>query len=151
NLDSGAGSLRYAIGHSRDGETIVFAPDLAGQTITLTSGSLDIKRSLDIEGPGAGLLAVSGNDTIRVFTVSEGLDVTIAGLTITHGQAGGSLLGGGGILNTGGRLSLANDVLSNNVAVGGGFGGKAGGGAVSNFNYGTLTVTGSTFVGNRAD
>src|SRR5262245_22697318 len=88
NLDSGAGSLRYAIGHSHDGDAIVFDAALAGRTITLTSGSLDVKRSLDIEGPGAGLLAVSGNDAIRVFAVSEGLDVTIAGLTITHGRVG---------------------------------------------------------------
>src|SRR5262249_18333816 len=96
NLDKGAGSLRDAIAHARDGDTVAFDPGLSGQTITLTSGSLDIMRSLDIEGPGAGLLAVSGNDTSRVFAVSEGIDVTIAGLTITHGRAGGTWTGGGG-------------------------------------------------------
>src|SRR5436189_4376466 len=52
-LDSGAGSLRYAVGHSRDGDTIVFDSGLNGQTITLTSGALVVKNSLDIEGPGA--------------------------------------------------------------------------------------------------
>src|SRR5262245_23017532 len=55
NLDSGPGSLRYAIGHSRDGDAIVFDSGLNGQTIALTSGALVVKNSVDIEGPGAGL------------------------------------------------------------------------------------------------
>ena len=64
---------------------------LNGRTITLSSDELAIKKSLDIEGPGASLLAVSGNDTFRVFdVVSEGLTVRIAGLTITHGRTVGN-------------------------------------------------------------
>ncbi|MEK7215800.1 MAG: hemolysin, partial [Chloroflexota bacterium] len=93
-LDSGAGSLRYAIGHSRDGDTIVFDEKLSGGTITLTSGDLAIKNSLDIVGPGANLLAISGNDTSRVFDINAGLTVSFADLTITHGR---SASGGGGI------------------------------------------------------
>src|SRR5258707_902188 len=83
NHDAGAGSLRDAIGHAHDGDTIVFASGLTGQTIALTSDELAIKKSLDIEGPGADNLAVSGNDVNRVFDISEGLTVKIAGLTIT--------------------------------------------------------------------
>ena len=41
-LDSGAGSLRAEIAAARAGDTIVFAPILDGQTITLTSGELDV-------------------------------------------------------------------------------------------------------------
>src|SRR5262245_47276912 len=63
NHDSGAGSRRDAIGRAKDGDTIVFAPSLDGQTITLSSGELAINKSLDIEGPAADKLAVSGNDT----------------------------------------------------------------------------------------
>src|SRR5262249_30836050 len=77
-LDKGDGSLRDAIGHARDGDTIVFDQSLSGQTITLTSGALVIKNSLDIEGPGANRLAVSGNDSSRIFDISAGLTVTIA-------------------------------------------------------------------------
>src|SRR5688500_7257691 len=51
NFDAGAGSLRDALKHAHDGDTIVFDESLAGQTITLTSGDLDIKKSLDIQGP----------------------------------------------------------------------------------------------------
>ena len=111
NLDKGAGSLRDAITRAKNGDTIVFAPSLDGQTITLTSDQLTISKSLDIEGPGAGLLAVSGNDANRVFNISQNqqpVAVTIAGLTITHGRAGGSSDGGGGILNVGSALTLSN-------------------------------------------
>src|SRR5467141_3269886 len=69
NFDSGAGSLRDTIKAAKSGDTIVFASSLNGQTITLTSDELAIKKSLDIEGPGASLLAVSGNDTFRVFDI----------------------------------------------------------------------------------
>jgi hypothetical protein len=86
-LDSGAGSLRAAITGAKGGDTIVFAPSLDGQTITLTSGELTINKSVDIEGPGASLLAISGNDAFRLFDiVNQRLTVTIAGLTMTHGR-----------------------------------------------------------------
>ena len=95
-LDSGAGSLRAAIKAAGSGDTIVFAPSLNGQTITLTSGELAISKSLDIEGPGAGLLAISGNDASRVFDVSQNqkpVTVTIAGLTIENGLARPTAMG----------------------------------------------------------
>src|SRR5437879_1843867 len=62
NADSGDGSLRAALGAASSGDTINFAPGLAGQTITLTSGELAIDKSLDIEGLGADQLTVSGNN-----------------------------------------------------------------------------------------
>jgi hypothetical protein len=87
--DKGSGSLRDTITNAKSGDTILFAPSLNGQTITLTSDQLTLNKSLDIEGPGAGLLALSGNDTNRIFDINEGLTVTINGLTLAHGQAGG--------------------------------------------------------------
>jgi hypothetical protein len=149
NLDGGAGSLRDAISHAKDGDTIVFAPSLDGQTIPLTSAELAIKSSVDIEGPGADKLAVSGNDTNRIFDISEGNTVTIAGLTITHGRAAGKSLGGGGILNVGSILTVANDVLSYNEAIGGN-GNPAQGGAIANHNGATLSAINSKFVGDQA-
>jgi hypothetical protein len=147
NHDSGAGSLRDAIGHAHDGDTIVFAAALNGQTIALTSDELAIRKSLDIEGPGADKLAVSGNDTFRVFDiVNQGLTVTIAGLTISHGRGGGggagSGGGGGAILNASSTLNVVNDVLSYNQA-------DTRGGGITNQN-GVLNATNTVFVGNQA-
>src|SRR6516165_7279004 len=87
--DSGDGSLRAAIAAAQGGDQIVFDPGLQGQTITLTSGQLSISKDLDIEGPGADHLAVSGNHQSRVFDISGGATVTIAGLTISDGQVVG--------------------------------------------------------------
>ncbi|HEX5782635.1 MAG TPA: hypothetical protein VFX80_11975, partial [Solirubrobacteraceae bacterium] len=58
--DSGAGSLRAAINSAAPGETIDFQAGLQG-TIQLAS-TLEIDRSLRIDGPGARRLAVSGMD-----------------------------------------------------------------------------------------
>jgi hypothetical protein len=146
NLDSGGGSLRDAIGHAKDGDTIVFAAGLTGQTITLTSDELVINNSVDIEGPGADKLTVSGSDKYRVFDlVSEGLTVRIAGLTIAHGRTL-SGQGGGAILNMGSSLTLAGDLLSDNEALNA----VAQGGAVANHNGATLSAVGCQFIGNQA-
>jgi hypothetical protein len=105
NLDSGAGSLRAAIASVRNGDTIVFAPSLEGQTITLTSGELLIKRNLTIVGPGAGNLTISGNHTSRVFEVAGGArKVTLSGLTISNGVAD---LGGGIYFQGGHQVTIS--------------------------------------------
>src|SRR5262249_37319621 len=106
NLDTGAlgdGSLRGEIAAAQSGDILNFASSLLGQTIRLTNGELAITKSLDIEGPGANQLTVSGNHASRVFDISGGVTVTIAGMTVTDGLANGSspvlASTGGGILN----------------------------------------------------
>ncbi|MBA4064905.1 MAG: hypothetical protein C0501_14560 [Isosphaera sp.] len=147
--DAGLGSLRAAIAAANDtpgADVIRFAPAARG-TVTLTSGELAITDDVRIDGPGAGRVAVSGNDTSRVFRIDAGAVVAIDGLTITRGNA---LLRGGGIRNDG-TLTLSRAVVSDNEVVGvAGFGPPvdAFGGGV--FNAGTLTVRDTLFVGNRA-
>src|SRR5262249_55634062 len=82
--DSGVGSLRGELAFASDGDTIVFAPALTG-TITLTSGQLEVSKSIMINGPGANLLTVDANHASSVFEIDQGLTVTISGLTITNG------------------------------------------------------------------
>ncbi len=149
-LDKGAGSLREAITHAKSGDMIVFAPSLNGQTITLTSDQLTINKSLDIEGPGASLLTVSGNDTNRVFDISGGITVTIDGLTITHGLGKGDIQGqnsggggGGAILNGGSSVNLATDVFASNRALNHG-------GAITNGPGSVLNVLNCSFLDNQA-
>ena len=115
--DSGPGSLRQALLDAQEGDTIDFDAALAGQTITLTSGELAITKGVDIEGPGASQLTISGNHHGRVFDISQGgLTVTIAGLTITNGLLMGPAVQGGGIFVAGGTVTLADCTLSNNEA-----------------------------------
>jgi hypothetical protein len=117
-LNDGAGSctgappaitcttLRGAIAAAADGDTIVFQSGLAG-TLTLTDGELAINKSLTINGPGMGLLAISGSFTpaaARVFNIGPHT-VTLADLTITQGFAA---QGGGIFVQDGASLTLRN-------------------------------------------
>jgi hypothetical protein len=137
--DSGTGSLRAAIAAARGGDQIVFAPTV--HAITLSS-ALTINKGLDIEGPGANLLAVSGNDSTRVFDISSRPTVTIAGLTIRHGRADS----GGGILNeANANLTLSHVNLSDNQAAGG-----LGGGAIFNDAGASLSIIDSSLAQNQA-
>jgi hypothetical protein len=149
--DSGDGSLRATIAAAQSADQIVFDPSLQGQTITLSSGELDITKDLDIEGLGADQLAISGNHQSRIFNISGGVTVTIAGLTLTDalGVGPSSTSGGGAILNTGSKLTVANAVFSNNEARAGA-NGSAGAGAINSILGATLTVMHSQFLYNRA-
>jgi predicted outer membrane repeat protein len=143
NLDSGSGSLRAVINKANKGDTIVFTPSLDGQTITLTSGELLIKKNITINGPGAAQLTISAGHTSRIFEVAAKYSLSLSGLTISNGFADSTQLGGGGILNDwSATLTVTNTTLSGNSASGGG-------GAI--YNVGTLTVSSSTLSGNSAD
>ena len=157
--DSGGGSLRTALSNANQDEDSVIA-FTAGGVIALASPLPVISRNVQILGPGANNLTVSGNDANRVFDVAFGSTATIAGVTI----ADGSSADGGGILNDG-TLTVTNATLSGNSSTGYGGGiSNAGTLAVTNstlsgnsafggggiFNDGTLTVTNSTLSGNSA-
>ncbi|MEO0797286.1 MAG: right-handed parallel beta-helix repeat-containing protein [Verrucomicrobiota bacterium] len=103
SLGDGEGvSLREAVLYSPSGSLVTFAPDMAGETCTLTSGELSIQGVLTIDGsdllPGA---TISGNRQSRIFSVSDGDLLMLSSLTLTRGNAefpggGGILLGGSG-------------------------------------------------------
>jgi CSLREA domain-containing protein len=143
---SGAGNctLRDAIAAAAaiQGGSITFDPAVFGtaQTITLNS-SLTISGNMSITGPGANLLAVSGNSAFPVFEVNKGVTASISGVTVTKGYGVYSISAdGGGIFNWG-TLTVSNCTISGNS--GGNTG--SGGGIAS---YGTLTVINSTISGN---
>lgn len=149
--DSGAGSLRQAVlaaNAAPGADAITFAPGVHG-AITLTNGELAISDDLTISGPGAGQLTVSGNHASRIFNVS-GSQLTIAGLTVADGLATGRQALGGGLLNTGGYVTLADVTFTNNLARGdAGPHPVAGGGAIANLVGSTLTIIASTFTSNQ--
>jgi hypothetical protein len=145
--DSGPGSLRAAItaANAEPGsDVIAFAPNVRG-AISVRSALPPLRGVLEIRGPGAEGLTVQrsfarGTPAFRVFTVARGSAVTISGLTISNGRAGGRLPRGGGIDNLG-RLVLSRVTVSGNVA-------RVRGGAIT--NTATLRVEGSTFAANTA-
>lgn len=120
-------------------EQILFDSSLAGATITLAQGELELS------GAGGGMIAidgsslstpvtVSGNNVTRVFHVDSGVQAEIVGLTITAGQYTGYYGSGGGIYNEG-TLSLSGDAIENNYNSG-------------IFSTGALSVSQTTIQGN---
>ena len=123
--------------------TLVFATTgvfSSPQTITLTLGSLTIpttSQGVAIEGPGGGLVTISGGGAIQVIDVPTGATATLEGINITDGKA----RLGGGIGNLG-TLTLININLEGNSAV------SEGGGV---YSVGTIKgITGGTISNNSA-
>jgi hypothetical protein len=113
NLDSGPGSLRAVVAAAKSGDTIAFASNLVGGTINLLS-VIDITVPLDIAGPIAGKLAISGRNAVDLFDIEP----TAAGTTLAHlTLEKGLSIEGGAILDDGASLVLDSDVLRNNQAV----------------------------------
>src|SRR5215211_4320016 len=85
--DSGAGSLRETIGQANaqtGPDTITF--NVTG-TIELGSTLPTISDDLTIDGPGAGKLAISGEDTVRVFKVTSDVALNLSGVTVENGAS----------------------------------------------------------------
>ena len=133
--NSGAGSLRQTVTDAASGDTIKFALSPECSTIDDPTGTILITKNLTITGPGASVLAVSGENTNGVFYVYSGVNASISGLTI---EDAAGVESGGGIANYG-TLTVTNITLSGNTA-------SSEGGGVS--NGGILTVTDSTLSGN---
>ena len=126
-------------------QIITFDPSLAGKTITLTQGELELSGSSTITIDGGNQITVSGGGSgsnFSVFKVDAGTTGTLENLTISNGFTNGD---GGGIDNAG-TLSVSNCTISGNstniVSVPTG---NEGGGI---FNSGSLTVINSTISGN---
>lgn len=145
--DSGAGSLRAAIAAATPGNTIQFASNLAGQTITLTSGQIEISsgKNITIEGGAAPGLKVSGNHASRIFFINSNQDfpttVSFKNLSLINGRTseqGGAIRG-----EHRATISVDNVSFQNNVA-------NQGGGAIYSAWENNLTVTNSQFDRNQA-
>lgn len=162
--DNAAGSLRQTIANSMPRDSIVFN---VGGTITLTSGELTITKDLNVNGPGASALAISGAGATRIFSLNSNISVSISDLTLCNGRtpdgvAGTVMKNGGtsapgGAMFTAGSLTLMNCVITANQTGNGGDGfsppippylphtpptsGGASGNGGAIYNSGTLCVS----------
>ena len=170
NYSPGNLSLREALILANLGvgkDTITFDPSFfaSGPNImTLNGTEVTVNTDVTIQGPGADLFTIDGNDLSRVFYV-QSAEVTFANMTITGGIAdnGGGIRAynadieidsvhffensatayGGGISLYASAASVSNTTFTNNTAQeGGGLNAKGGGCEV--------TVSTSIFTGNSA-
>jgi hypothetical protein len=87
------GSLRQAIFDANTlpgADVIQFQVGVTG-TLTINAGEFHVSDSVSITGPGAGLLTIDAGQVSRHFYVSNDavtqIDVTLAKMTLTNGQA----------------------------------------------------------------
>ena len=98
------------------------APD---PTIYLVNGQLQITSAITITGPGADNLAISGKPSAagssnsRIFQITGSGDARISGLTLTDGNGNGASDGFGGAIDTQGKLTLTDSIVTGNTASGG--------------------------------
>ena len=156
--DSGPGTLRAALATAAaDGSAnITFDPTTFAtpQTITLSSGTLNIPSNTTITGATTGsgatlknLVTVSGGgpaSNFSIFAVGSGVTAAINNLIIANGHSDTQ---GGGIFNAG-TLTVTGSTFENNSAGGVPSGGNGGGAIYA--SSGVLTVRNSTFVGNTS-
>jgi fibronectin-binding autotransporter adhesin len=150
-------TLREAIARASSlSDSVQFAPGITG-TITLQAGlgELSVAGNINIYGPGARVLAISGGGTHRVFNFSGPGGAHINDLTIRDGVftsppgTGAARIGGAVYNQT--QLVFTNCAFVNNSVLGasnnadGGNGGAGRGGAI--FNTGELVLSGCTFGG----
>jgi hypothetical protein len=154
--DAGVGSglqgdLRYTINTSNNNSDlsnhIVFQAGLTG-TVTLVQGTLVVSKALELSGPGADLLTVSGNHQGGVFDIEApaGQSVILSDLTIADGTGSGhwsNVVAGGGLFNDNATVTLNRDTVTGNSVP---FQGR--GGALFNY-HGTMQLNGTSVSNNR--
>jgi hypothetical protein len=90
-------------------------------TYDLSLGQLVIKNNLTLTGVGASSTTISAQFNSRIFQISSGFTVSISKVTMEEGGvlgAAGGLAAGGAIFDSG-ALTLTNDALFQNLAIGG--------------------------------
>lgn len=174
-------SLREAVvaANTAAGDDIVAFSSLfnTAQTINVTLGEIVItpNGSVTINGTGANLLTIDGNNTSRIISTNANAIATINGATFTRGTGAGTLDTGrgGAIYNAGGNVTINNSIITNNSGANGGGLNNASsgtpavpatltinnsivsnntasgsGGGMQNFSTSTVTINNSTFMGN---
>lgn len=134
-------TISYAINQSSDGDTIEIA---AGEY----TESFEIDKSLSLHGAGEASTIIQAHEQpgaadSRVILIDGNYVVNIADVTIRHGIANDMTFPnstGGGLLCSGGTLSMTNVTVVNNASAGDG-------GGMANLG-GSRTLTNVTFLAN---
>ena len=137
--DNTQGTLReeiYDANANAGADTIVFASGLTGEITLGSDDNIVIDDPLTIQGPGAGVLSVSGDDTYQIFEANNADSFTISGLTLTEGFYAGF---GGALYVNETDLTVTDMVFTGNYA--------SDGASISSFTD-DVVITNSTFTGN---
>lgn len=110
-LDAGPGSLREAVQQVCPEDTITFETGVDPELITLTTGQIDVDKSVVILGNTSSTTTINGNASSRVFSILD--PTTKVGLKNLVLEDASAPVDGGAILNYGG-LTLIDCLFQNN-------------------------------------
>ncbi|MEK7949531.1 choice-of-anchor Q domain-containing protein [Luteolibacter soli] len=117
NADSGLGSLRQTVADALPGAVIQFASPLSGQTVTLTSGTIIMSKSITISSADLPVgMTISGNHATQILRVTSGARLTLESLTLRDGVDPF----GGAIRNVDSSLTMRNCTVTGCSATDGG-------------------------------
>jgi hypothetical protein len=83
-IGTGPGTLQYALDCAENGDTLFFAPALAGDTIVL-SDSLLIEKDIVILNSNINAVSINGLNTTHAFHIATGHIVELKNLHILSG------------------------------------------------------------------
>lgn len=126
-------SLDAALSSATNGNTIDFS---CSGTITITN-TLTITQSITLDGSGQHV-DIDGGSSVKILSVSSGVNFTLNDLTISNGYSSDSDTGtGGGLYNNGGSVTIDNSVFNGNTAA-------IAGGGILNTGGGSIIINNST-------
>jgi len=102
NALSGADRIILAAG--------IYHLTIPGTFLDASIGDLDIDSAIEIVGAGAASTTILGENSARIFTISDGSSLLLHRLTVDHGRDSGG--GGGAILQNDGELTIEDAVIS---------------------------------------
>ena len=145
----------FAANATVENDTIAFSALFnSAQTITLLSGEIVVAANgaLTIDGPGANLLTLSGNNASRILASSANVVVNINNLRFTAGNGAGTTNTGrgGAIYNVGGTMTITNSIFTGNSASNGGALNNAAWTASTPDVPAVLTIVNSVFTNNSS-
>ncbi|MEP6955933.1 MAG: hypothetical protein ABI883_03845, partial [Chthoniobacterales bacterium] len=137
--DSGAGSLRAAITQANanaEADTINFSEPFfsvarkitLASEIQITADGTNPGKAVKINGPGASLLTISGNNVCRPFYTAPNSTVVMSAMTIRDGNGVGTVInlegrsGGAILVHSQTDLTLTNVTVRNNTVANSGGG-----------------------------
>lgn len=141
--DSGAGTLRNQIAAAAPGDIINFSASMAGDTITLQNGQIEISNSVTIDASALLVrVTISGNDESRIFQINSNVNVTLNAIDFNDGFA---FLDVGGVIRNDGGLTVSNCLFQSSVAEGGNGGSPTSGSQSGGAGGGGAGIGGAIF------
>jgi predicted outer membrane repeat protein len=157
-----AGSLPNEVNQAQTGQTIVFAPTLNNQTITLSNqislgqnGATNVSILGQDKDGSALTVTIDGGRTTRLFEVLPGISATINNLALINGYiwfSGNNANGAAALVDQNAQLNIANlgtVLISGNTSFANNSA-PLNGGAIENLGVVSITGDSNKFTGNSA-